>query len=99
MKLGDRIRLHIERKRTFDEGKDVTDGEFIVSEISSSLPHCFAGDCWSGGFTHFSYASKEDGKPDIVLKGSIYMPSPSMLDEKVMKDLHYDKKIVSWEVL
>ena len=99
MKLGDKIKLHIEKEKTFGGEPEIIDGEFTVIELGSSLPHCFSKDCWSGGFTHFAYGKYEEGKPDIVLQGSIYLPSTEMLDKEVMEKLHWDKKTVSWEII
>ncbi len=100
MNLGDKIKLHIERKSTFGKDKpDITDGEFTVIGVDRGLPHCFNDDLWSQGFNSFKYGEHQDGRPDIVLLGSVYVPTPAQLDEIVMEGLHYDNKIVSWEIV
>jgi hypothetical protein len=100
MNLGDRIKLHIERKPTFASGKpDITDGEFIVIGVDRGLPHCFSDTCWSKGFNSFEYGEHQEGRPDIVLIGSVYVPTPSYLDKQIVEDMHFDNKVVSWEVL
>lgn len=100
MKLGDKIELHIERKGLFKDFKpDITDGEFIVIEISTSLAHCFSDNCYTNGFNHFDYAERQDNRPDVVRRGSVYVPTPEILDSNVMEDLHYDNKVTSWKVL
>lgn len=100
MKLGDKIKLHIERQPMFADGKpDITDGVFTVIGISYGLPHCFSTDSWSQGFNSFEYGQEEADRPDIVRKGSVYVISPDQLDLQKMDELHYDKKVVSWEIL
>jgi hypothetical protein len=100
VKLGDRIKLHYEREQMFGDGKPkIVDGEFTIIGVSYGLPHCFSEDLWSPGFNHFDYGEHQDEQPDIVLRGSIYVPTPDYLDKTVVDDLHYDKKAVSWEVL
>lgn len=99
MKLGDRIQLHIERKNTFNDGVTVTDDEFIVLGVAYGMAHCFGEDMWSNGFNSFEYGKREDNRPDIVLHGSVYVPTPDYLDMNKVTDLHADNKVVSWEVL
>ena len=100
MRLGDRIKLHFEKKPMFEDGEPtIVDGEFIVIGISYELPHCFNDSLWSHGFNSFEYGERQDDRPDIVRMGSIYVPTPEYLDKTAVDDLHYDKKIVSWEVL
>ena len=99
MNLGDKVKLHIKRKQTFSDEVDVTDGEFIIIGIGKGLPHCFGDSSWSQGFNHFDYGEEVDGRPDIVQKGSIYVPNPNYLDEAVVKNLHYNYIVVSWEIL
>jgi hypothetical protein len=100
MKLGDKIKLHIERSPTFSDGKtDITDGEFVVIGISYKRAHCFGDDMWSHGLNSFEYGKKEEGRPDIVREGAIYVPTPDFLDMNEVSDLHHDKKVVSWKVL
>lgn len=99
MKLGDKIRLHIERTPTFGGEPEVTDGVFTVIQVSRGLSHCFGKHMYSEGFNSFDYGEEQEGRPDIVRLGSIYVPLHSMLDEPIMKDLHHDKKKVSWEII
>lgn len=99
MELGEKIKLHIHlvSRSGSDKPIEFADGEFIIIGIAKSLPHCFAENSRSGGYTHFEYGQVEDDRPGIVQKGSVYLPNPQMLSTLVMKDLHYDRKIVSWE--
>lgn len=99
MKLGDKIRLHIEREKLFDDKPDVTDGVFTVIGVKYGLPHCFNDDSWSGGFNSFEYAEDVDGRPDIVLRGSIYVPTPDYLDKDSVENMVCDRKTVSWELI
>jgi len=100
MKLGDRIRLHIEKEPMFSDRKpEIIDGEFVIIALGSSLPHCFNTGSWSTGFSHFEYGEQQDGRPDIVRIGSVYVPTPDFLDRSNVENLYYDKKIVSWEIL
>lgn len=99
MNLGDRIKLHIERKPTFGNKPDIEDGEFIVIGVDRGLPHCFNTDSWSQGFNCFKYGEHQEGRPDVVYLGSVYVPNPSYLDKSVVEDLHYDNKTVSWEII
>ena len=99
MKLGDKIRLHYEKRKTFSDDMEVVDGEFTITGVSYGLPHCFNKDLWSPGYNHFDYGEEQEGRPDIVQLGSIYVPTPDYLDKQTVKNLHYDKKTVRWEVL
>lgn len=100
MKLGDKIKLHFERKPMFTDSKpDIVDGEFTIIGVKYGVAHCFGDDSWSQGYNSFVYGEVQDDRPDIVLLGSVYVPDPSYLDEAVIKDLHYDNKTVSWELL
>lgn len=98
MNLGDKIKLHIEIKQTFSDKPNIVDGDFTIIGVKKGLSHCFGDDMHSQGFNSFEYGEEQDGRPDIVLKGSVYVALPSQLDEMVVKDLHYDNKVVSWEV-
>ena len=99
MKLGDKIKLHYEKKGLFkDSEPEIVDGEFTIISVSYGLPHCFSEDS-SNGFNSFDYAEPQEGRPDIVRLGSIYVPTPEYLDKQVVKDLNYDKKMISWEIL
>jgi len=99
MNLGDTINLKIEYKPTFKDGEaTIKEGDFVVIGISKGMPHCFGDDSWSGGFSSFEYGDYEEGRPDVVRRGSVYVPSARYLDYKVMDNLNYDKKIVSWKV-
>lgn len=100
MKLGDIIKLDIERKPLSDNVEPVRiTGEFIVLGISLGLSHCFNDDLWSPGFNSFEYGERQKGRPDTVRLGSVYVPKPANLDQTVMKDLVCDNKKVSWEVV
>lgn len=99
MKLKDKIYLKIERKSGLSDKTKTIEGEFTVIGVSYGLPHCFGKDMYSNGFNSFEYAKEEEGRPDVVSQGAIYVPTPNMLDESEMTDLYYDKKIVSWKVL
>ena len=98
MKLGDRIQLRIETKSLNGDLKVVED-EFVVIGVSYGMAHCFGDSMWSYGFNSFEYGKHEDGRPDIVRKGSIYVPVPEYLEKPVMKEMHHDNKTVSWEIL
>lgn len=99
MKLGDRIQLKVSKQKTFEDGYDVDEDEYVIIGVSYGMAHCFGKDMWSRGFNSFEYGKREDGRPDIVKRGSVYVPTPDYLDMKEVKDLHYDKKIVDWTVL
>jgi hypothetical protein len=100
MKLGDRIKIHFEKEPMFEDGKPtIVDGEFTIIGVSYGLPHCFSEHCWSPGFNSFEYGEQEDGRPDIVSRGSVFVPTPDYLDRTVVNDLCYDKKTVNWEIL
>lgn len=100
MKLGDRIKLHWEKKGMFSDSEpEIVDGEFIVIGVSYGMPHCFGDDQWSSGFNSFEYAEADPKQPDLVRRGSVYVPDASYLDKKIVSDLAYDKKTVSWEVI
>jgi len=99
MKLGDKIKLHIERKKTFSDDVDITDGIFTIIEVNYGMPHCFSDNLWSQGFNSVKYGVEEKGRPDIVLQGSVYVPAPTFLDDDKMDGLNYDNKKVSWEIL
>ena len=100
MKLGDKIKLHWERKVVFsDSEQQIFDGEFIVIGVSYGMSYCFGDGSWTRGFNSFDYAEVDPERPDLVRRGSIYLPDASYLDKKIVSDLTYDKKIVSWEVI
>ena len=100
MKLGDKIKLHWERKGMFSDSEpEIVDGEFIVIGVSRGMPHCYGRDSWSQGFNSFEYAEVDPERPDLVRRGRVYVPDASYLDKKIMSDLNYDKKTVSWEII
>ena len=100
MKLGDKIKLHFERKGMSSDSKpEIVDGEFIVIGIDYGMPHCFGDSCWSKGFNSFEYAEADPERPYPVGRGRVFVPDASYLDKKIMRDLTYDNKTVSWEVI
>lgn len=100
MKLGDKIKLHWEKKGMFSDSEPtIVDGEFIVIGVRYGMSHCFGKDYWSQGFNSFEYAEVDHEGTDLVKRGSIYVPDGSYLDKKIVIDLNYDKKTVSWEVI
>lgn len=100
MKLGDKIKLHWEQKGMFSDSEPkIVDGEFIVIGVSCGMPHCFGDSSWSKGFNSFEYAEVDPERPDPVRRGRVYVPDASYLDKKIMSDLNYDKKTVSWEII
>lgn len=99
MRLNDKIKLHIEKKKTFSDELDIVDGEFVIIGVSYGLPHCFNSNSWSQGFNSFQYGEIQEGRPDIVLLGSVYVPTPEFLDEDVVENMVYDNKTVSWEII
>ena len=100
MKLGDKIKLHWEKKGMFSDSEpEIVDGEFIVIGVRYGMPHWFGNDNWSTGLNSFEYAETDPERPDLIKCGSVYVPDASYLDKKVVNDLVYDKKTVSWEVI
>lgn len=99
MKLGDKIKLHYERKATFSDKLEVVDGVFTIISVSYELPHCFGNKSWSPGFNSFEYGEEQAGRPDVVRLGSIYVPSHEYLDKQSMNKMTYNNKTVSWEIL
>ena len=100
MRLGDKIKLHYERKPMFSTDKpDVVDGVFTIIGVSNGLPHCFSESSWSPGFNSFEYGEEKEGRPDVVRLGSVFVPTPDYLDKSVVENLVYDKKTITWEIL
>ena len=88
MKLGDKIKLHWEKKGMFSDSEpEIVDGEFIVIGVSYGMPHYFGKDYWSQGFNSFEYAEVDPEQPDPVKRGSVYVPDASYLDKKAMSEL------------
>ena len=100
MKLGDKIKLHWEKKGMFSDSEPtIVDGEFIVIGVSRGMPHCFGKNSWSQGFNSFEYAEVDPERPDLVRRGSVYVPDASYLDKKTISDLTCYNKTVSWEII
>ena len=97
MKLGEQITLKINFTRSYGKIKDI-DGVYTVIGVSYGMPHCFNKDSWSPGFNSFEYGELQQGRPDIVKVGSIFVPDASYLDEPVVENMEYDNKIVSWRL-